>query len=570
MGIKVRLGMSFAIIICLTAAVGFYAIYCLQTVNSYLQMMADTNLTRMTAMQETVRLLEVHRADTYKLLWERHNGQISAQAELFVIKDIDETAKDIDEHIRQMKKYARDDQTENVADIENTWKKYSETVKKEIVDKNGDNSADIEKSMSNTGDLGKAYSKLITLSEGFRQLNEGYVNIVVKDGDQQYKKAAAAMAGGIMAVIAVTVLIAVVFGRYLNKFIQKFLTTASQNAAGNLAVHLEFTGKNEFAMIAASYNMMLDKICSLIGSIQNMSEKVVNTAGQIMDISAQSSEVVSQVAVSAASAADSVDRQVKNIRNAASLVNNMSDNIENMAKQAKNSADEAYASASIAEAGGKSIKKTRKQMESISMTNVKLVDGINILGENSGHIAEIVDTISSIARQTNLLALNAAIEASRAGEYGKGFAVVADEVRKLAEQSQEAAKQIEEIIKNICAKTDKTVEIMTVNSKEVNKGAADVNKSGEIFEQLTRISSSMSGQIEIISSSAAELSGASKDVVESVSQIDGDINNVNDQIQSTSASIEEQSASLEEIVSSSKMLADIAQDLTVQVSKFHI
>ncbi len=60
-------------------------------------------------------------------------------------------------------------------------------------------------------------------------------------------------------------------------------------------------------------------------------------------------------------------------------------------------------------------------------------------------IAEQIKIVERIASQTNLLALNAAIEAARAGEHGAGFAVVASEVNKLAEQSRQAAVQIDHL-----------------------------------------------------------------------------------------------------------------------------
>lgn len=61
----------------------------------------------------------------------------------------------------------------------------------------------------------------------------------------------------------------------------------------------------------------------------------------------------------------------------------------------------------------------------------------------------IINLIRHISDQTKMLGLNAAIEAARVGEHGRGFAVVAEEIRSLSKQSDESAKSVASILRDI-------------------------------------------------------------------------------------------------------------------------
>ena len=131
--------------------------------------------------------------------------------------------------------------------------------------------------------------------------------------------------------------------------------------------------------------------------------------------------------------------QAVTIEEAAASIEEISANISqnrNTTSKMSNYGKKVHASA---EQGIVLVNKTLNSMDDISEATKKAFEAISI--------------ISQIAFQTNILSLNAAVEAATAGEAGKGFAVVAQEVRTLATKSAEAAKTIENLMKNLTNKT---------------------------------------------------------------------------------------------------------------------
>ena len=113
----------------------------------------------------------------------------------------------------------------------------------------------------------------------------------------------------------------------------------------------------------------------------------------------------------------------------------------------------------------------------------KTLNSMDDISEATKKAFEAISIISQIAFQTNILSLNAAVEAATAGEAGKGFAVVAQEVRTLATKSAEAAKTIENLMKDLTNKTHEG----TVTSKNLVDEYNILNEN--ISETISLISS---------------------------------------------------------------------------------
>lgn len=87
--------------------------------------------------------------------------------------------------------------------------------------------------------------------------------------------------------------------------------------------------------------------------------------------------------------------------------------------------------------------------------------------------------------------MNASIEAARAGELGRGFAVVAEEVRKLSEQSNEAVKKVDLVLKQLKQSMEGALENTKQTSAIGQRQAKATQSIAEMICELQRISEDM-------------------------------------------------------------------------------
>ena len=201
------------------------------------------------------------------------------------------------------------------------------------------------------------------------------------------------------------------------------------------------------------------------------------------------------------------------------------------------------------------------------------IDALNTLGYSSTYIIGLVSCLLSqicyiIYSVNNVVQSGGGGIYIRAGEHGRGFAVVAEEIRKLAENSQDAAQHIAELISTIQEETKKAVEAMHHGNEGVRQGADVVKDAMGEFSQVTGMVDSMVEQMAQVAGHIHQVSAESNNVVEATSQVTNDSNKIASETQQVSAASEEQSATMHELANENTKLADMAKRLQDQLKVF--
>lgn len=312
---------------------------------------------------------------------------------------------------------------------------------------------------------------------------------------------------------------------------------ADKIAEGDLSVRFEAKGPP--TGIYAAMHHMTEKLKRVVGDIKAASSSVASGSHQL---SASSEEITR-----------TMNEQSSRSSQIATSAEEMSQTVVDIARNAGQIAEAANETATLARNGASVVERSVQESNAIAGTVSESARVVQVLGEKSKQIGEIIGVINDIADQTNLLALNAAIEAARAGEQGRGFAVVADEVRKLAERTGKATSEIGEMIGSIQSEVDSAITAMRETSGKVEAGLKFSSEAGQQLqgivrsveglqnmvqqiasatEEMSSTSEAISGDIQAIASGASEISGGSGQIAQSSSELarlSGELKHIVDQ-----------------------------------------
>ena len=277
---------------------------------------------------------------------------------------------------------------------------------------------------------------------------------------------------------------------------------------------------------------------------------------------------IGEIAESVGQVASGAEEQVRAVDQMRAMSEEVALASRASAETASETAQVAAEARASAEVGEQAVAKVDEAMRGVQGSSADVSAAIRELGDKSTRIGGIVDTITAISEQTNLLALNAAIEAARAGEQGKGFAVVAEEVRKLAEESQQAAASIADLVSEIRSETERAVTVVEHGVRQTDEGAQTVIAAREAFQQIRQNVESMTERIEQIAASSTQIVDSATRMAENVSSVANVAEESSASTEQVSAATEETSASTQQIASSAQELSATADELQRLVSQF--
>ena len=328
--------------------------------------------------------------------------------------------------------------------------------------------------------------------------------------------------------------------------------------------------RDEIGILSKSLNEMRQKLHKLLTNVAASAEIVAASSEELTASSSQAADSINQVAKNTVDMTEGSARQNATIDNLNKIINDMSEKIQRLHSSAESMNKFAKSSQEKALEGQKKISFAVEQINGIAEEVSKSAEVVRTLGKRSDEIGTIVDTISEISEQTNLLALNAAIESARAGEHGRGFSVVADEVRKLAEQSNEAAKNISDLIHEIQNDTNSAVESIERGNASVHEGAKSVTATGDSFNEIEAAVANLNSNVQQSISEIDNVNSASKEILNYIEVVQKISQKSADDAQNVSAATQEQAATIQEMSNASGKLAELAQQLQNEVYKFKI
>ena len=524
--IKLKLGLSFGLIILLLTCAAGYAVMGLATMNNTMTALISGPVAKIQlADAVSMKLLDINRAEK-DIILEDDPAKMQAYD-----NELTQDREDFEALLNQGDQSSSPAEQAKYTALRSLWEsmKPLDSQLRVLALANKDQQADA-----------LSVGQLKAVTDQSSAITDDLVTIATQEMQAQqqqaggtYNSTRAVLIGVATGSLLIALTAAIWLALSISKGLSKIVALAEAVAIGDLNKSVEINSNDEIKDLIVTVNRMSANLRATAGiadqiadgdltvrpkplsekdtlglALERMAQRLRNVVGNALQASGNVSSGSQELSATAEQVSQGATEQASAAEQASASMEQMSANIKQNADNATQTEKISRQSAKDAEASGEAVSRAVTAMQTI---------------------AEKITIVQEIARQTDLLALNAAVEAARAGEHGRGFAVVASEVRKLAERSQIAATEIGavsgetvkaartagDMLTSLVPNIRKTAELVSEISaacREQDIGASQINEAIQQLDKVTQQNAAASEQMtatsEELSTQAEELQAA--------------------------------------------------------------
>lgn len=309
---------------------------------------------------------------------------------------------------------------------------------------------------------------------------------------------------------------------------------------------------DEIGLLGKEILKLRNQLQTIVNMLQKKSHQLDSISVELKEQSNHILKVMKEMEQSAQEMAGSCSNQAEDASIASDGVTSMGEMIGNNHTEIKKMYQISDTIGTVSKETMIELNELDKDMKTVQKSMNYLEQQTSLMKDSVDQIGSATEMIAAIASQTNLLSLNASIESARAGEQGKGFAVVALQIQKLSQQVNEAVKDIKDMVENLTANSDHTIQRMEEVQILIQNQEKSIQKTGQVFVNVRDKIVESANHMDIVMGKTEQLEEVRTDMVAAV--------------QNSAAISEENAANIEVVM---EMIQDIYKDLQSISDKTH-